>query len=119
MKNKITLNTNMFLNKRKKILLTELKRIKGELIVKYHPRKIILFGSLLKNRVKNNSDIDLVIIKDTNKAFIDRAIEVALLTHPNFAVDFLVYTPEEYKQMSLENNYFFNEISKGRVIYAA
>lgn len=109
----------MFLNKRKKILLMELERIKGELIIKYHPQKIILFGSLLKNRIRENSDIDLVIIKDTNKTFIDRAIEVALLTHPNLAVDFLVYTPEEYKQMSLENNYFFNEINKGKVIYAA
>lgn len=107
----------IFINKRKRILLTELERIKGELIVKYHPQKIILFGSLLKNRIKKNSDIDLVIIKDTDKAFIDRAIEVALLTHPNFAIDFLVYTPEEYEQMSLENNYFFNEINKGKVIY--
>lgn len=109
----------MFLNKRKKILLTELKRIKEELIIKYHPQKIILFGSLLKNKIEKNSDIDLVIIKDTNKTFIDRAIEAALLTHPNLAVDFLVYTPEEYKQMSLENNYFFNEINKGKVIYVA
>lgn len=109
----------IFVNQRKKILLKELDRIKDELIIKYHPQKIILFGSLLKNRIKKNSDIDLVIVKDTDKSFIDRAIEVALLTHPNFAIDFLVYTPEEYEQMSLENNYFFNEISKGRVIYAA
>lgn len=109
----------MFFNKRRRILLTELERIRGELITKYHPQKIILFGSLLKSRIKKNSDIDLVIVKDTNKPFIDRAIEVALLTQPNFAVDFLVYTPGEYEQMSLENNYFFNELNKGKVIYAA
>ncbi len=107
----------MFFNKRKKILLRELKRIKKLLLDKYHPRKIILFGSLVSGKVKTNTDIDLVIIKDTEKPFIDRAIEVALLVRPNFAIDFLVYTPSEFKQMDLQNNYFFNEISRGKVIY--
>lgn len=107
----------MFFNKRKRILLKELKRIKKELIVKYRPQKIILFGSLVTNRIKKYSDIDLIIIKNTNKVFIDRAIEAALLTQPNCAVDFLIYTPEEFRRMGLENNYFFNEIIKGKIIY--
>lgn len=107
----------MLFNKRKKILLKELKRIKKELLTKYHPKKVILFGSLLTGGVRENSDIDLVIVKETDKPFIERAIEVALLIRPNVAIDFLVYTPLEFKQMSLGNNYFFNEINKGKVIY--
>lgn len=107
----------MFFNKRRKILLKELERIKDELLQKYHPSKIILFGSLVSGKVRGNSDIDLVIVKDTDKPFIDRAIEVALTTRPNLAIDFLVYTPEEFKHMNLQNNYFFNEIAKGKVIY--
>ena len=107
----------MFFNSRKKILSRELKRVTGLLCEKYNQEKIILFGSLVSGKVKNNSDIDLVVIKNTDKPFIDRAIEVALLTRPNFATDFLVYTPQEFKKMSQENNYFFNEISKGKIIY--
>lgn len=107
----------MFFNGRKRMLLKELKRIKEEIVEKYHPLKIILFGSLASGKVKKNSDIDLVIVKDTEKTFIDRAIEAALLTRPNFAIDFLVYIPNEFKEMSLEGNYFFNEINKGRVLY--
>lgn len=108
----------MFFNKRKTVLLRELKRIEKLLLAKYHPIKIILFGSLISNKVRENSDIDLVIVKDTDKPFVDRAIEAALVTRPNFAVDFLVYTPGEFKQMSAQGNYFFNEIlSKGKVIY--
>lgn len=108
----------MFLNLRKKKLLKELERIKQELLEKYHPLKIILFGSLVSGKVKENSDIDLVIVKDSDKTFIDRAIEVALLTQPNLAIDFIVYTPEEFKHMESQNNYFFREIIKGKVIYA-
>lgn len=104
-------------NRRKRILLRELGRIKEELILKYHPLKIILFGSLSRGRVEKNSDIDLVVVKETKKSFIDRTIEAALLTRPNLAVDFLVYTPEEFDLMGRENNYFFDEINKGRVIY--
>ena len=109
----------MFSNKRKKILLKELRRIKKELIKKFQPVKIILFGSLANGKVRSNSDIDLVIVKDTKKPFIDRAIDAALSTQPNFAIDFLVYTPDEFKKMSLKNNYFFKEISKGEVLYEA
>lgn len=108
----------MFLNLRKKKLLKELERIKQGLLEKYHPLKIILFGSLVSGKVKENSDIDLVIIKDTDKPFIERAIDVALLIRPNLAIDFLVYTPGEFKSMERENNYFFAEINKGKVIYA-
>ena len=104
---------------RKKRLLRELKRIKEELVRKYRPQKIILFGSLLGKKIKKNSDIDLAIIKKVDKPFMDRVIEVALLTRPNFAIDLLVYTPKEFMNMSLENNYFFKEINKGKVIYEA
>lgn len=107
----------MFFNNRKRMLLKELKRIKEELVMKYHPSKIILFGSLISGKIRKDSDIDLVIVKDTEKTFIDRAIDVALLIRPNLAVDFLVYTPEEFIKMSEGDNYFFNEVIKGKVLY--
>lgn len=55
--------------------------------------KIILFGSLAEGKVNPYSDIDLVIIKDTRKRFLQRLKEVGLLCKARIGVDYLVYTP--------------------------
>ena len=60
----------------------------------------------------------MAIIKKTKKQFIDRLIEVGHLVDNRLAMDFLVYTPEEFKNMS-ESNYFVRDeiVAKGKVLY--
>lgn len=50
-------------------LTQELSRIAEVLIKEYQPEKIILFGSLATNQIDKWSDIDLIVIKDTDKSF--------------------------------------------------
>ena len=106
--------------KRKDLLQEELFRITEILTRKYHPQKIILFGSFANERIKRWSDLDIAIVKNTQKRFMDRLKEVALLTQPKVGVDFLVYTPEEFEEMK-KNSFFFQEeiFRKGNVIYEA
>ncbi len=108
------------IQKRKSILENEIKRITNLIIQKYFPEKIILFGSAVKGNIHQWSDIDLVLIKKTDKRFIDRLHEVHLLTRPSVGVNFIVYTPEEAQRMIEENRYFFVKeiINKGKVLYA-
>lgn len=105
-------------SQRKKELKQELDRIVKILVERYKPEKIILFGSLVSGKIHEWSDIDLAIVKNTRKRFIDRGYEVALLTDPEIAIDFFVYTPEEFKEMQ-KNNYFIKEemVKKGEVLY--
>ncbi len=104
--------------KRKHKLLIELNRLFRILKKKYNPEKIILFGSLANNKVSEWSDIDLVIIKKTEKTFFERSKEIILLLKPKIGIDFLVYTPEEFKD--IKNRMFFKEevLKKGKVLYA-
>ena len=102
---------------RKKILARELNSIKDRIVKEYQPEKIIVFGSFVSGEIKNNSDLDIMILKDTKLPFLQRLKEVALISRPKIAVDFLVYTPREYQAMSLEGNYFFNEIINGLNVY--
>lgn len=69
--------------------------------------------------VKVWSDLDLVIIKETTKPFLQRLKEVALLCRSPVGVDFLVYRPSEFEQMIAEGNPFILQevINKGRVLY--
>lgn len=68
---------------RKQILKNELKNIVAILKREYKPKKIILFGSFAKGKVNRWSDLDLVIVQNTTKRYIERLKEVALLTKPN------------------------------------
>jgi predicted nucleotidyltransferase len=106
-------------SERRKNLERELNRIVGMLEREYHPNRIMLFGSLVRGETKAWSDIDLVIIKPTKKRFMERAKEVALLTKPRVGVDFFVYTPGEFEEMTSEEGTFQREemLKKGKVIY--
>lgn len=104
---------------RKALLEKELERISSEIVAKYDPIKIILFGSLASGDVKESSDIDIVIIKDTRKRFWDRQKELAKIVRPKLACDVFVYTPKEWAAALKEKIGFATyEVSgKGRVIY--
>lgn len=54
------------------MLSEALERIVHTLVTEYQPEKIILFGSMATGDVGEWSDIDLAIIKDTPKRFIER-----------------------------------------------
>ncbi|MBI4528084.1 MAG: nucleotidyltransferase domain-containing protein [Deltaproteobacteria bacterium] len=104
---------------RERLLHRELGTILEKLKSGYQPQKIILFGSLAQGDVKEGSDIDLAIIKDTNKRPLDRSLEVAAIAQPSVAVNFLVYTPEEFEKESQAGNFFVVDeiIKKGKVLY--
>ena len=109
----------MTVEERKHILDEELKRIVELIVKEYSPQKIILFGSLVAGEIHPYSDIDLVIIKSTDKRFIDRLHEVHLMAKPKIGVNFIVYTPDEIQNMIEENRYFLVKeiLEKGEVLY--
>ena len=84
----------------------------------YRPEKVILFGSEVKNSSDFYSDIDLIIIKNTRKLFLDRIKDVLKIIKPNYAIDILVYTPGEFQKMLSEGNPFLEHVLReGKVIY--
>lgn len=100
------------------MLNQEIQKIVQQLIQHYQPEKIILFGSAAFGKTSRWSDIDLVAIKKTNKRFYERIGEVSALIPHSVPVDILVYTPEEFRQMTVDNYFIKNEvIRKGKVVY--
>jgi len=104
---------------RRQRLNTALEEILHRLLTQYAPERVILFGSLAHETVSEWSDLDLVIIKETDQPFIQRLREVALLCRPTVGVDFLVYTPAEWAQLIAERNPFIlhEVVRQGKVIY--
>jgi predicted nucleotidyltransferase len=102
---------------RKLVLERELARIVSVLIKEYDPLKIVLFGSLATGNIHEYSDIDLIVIKNSQKGFYERLKEVGLLVMSRRGADILVYTPEEL-ELAKDSLFFQEEIlKKGKVLY--
>ena len=100
------------------MLEKELKRYLPLLQQRYHPHKIILFGSLASGQIGEWSDLDMVVVAETNQPFLDRTREAMQLLQPRAGVDILVVTLDEFRQLSRERPFFHTEIlGKGKVIY--
>ena len=105
---------------RKKLLQQNLDKILIALKEGYNPDEVILFGSLASGAVTSTSDLDILIVKRTDKKFFERIKEVVRLCDYNVGVDFLVYTPQELQEESKTNHFVKDEIlTKGKVIYRA
>ncbi len=48
-----------------------------ERLKEYQPEKIILFGSYATEEADEYSDLDLVVIKKTDRRFVERLVEVS------------------------------------------
>lgn len=83
-----------------------------------HPERIILFGSAARGDIDEWSDVDLIVVRQTEKRFLDRLEEAYLRWTLPVAVDILVYTPEEFQTMLDEENPLVCEaLSHGIVLY--
>jgi predicted nucleotidyltransferase len=100
-------------------MIKSLQDISRRLIEDYDPDKIILLGSRAGGEDRESGDIDLVIVKKTDKRPLDRRIEVeTLLADRMVPIDIVVYTPDEMRNLYSMGSPFVEEIvEKGRLIY--
>lgn len=103
---------------RRALLERELARWLPILIAQVQPEKIILFGSYNTNQINEWSDLDLVVVEETDVPFLDRTRRLLSLLEPEVGVDLLVYTPAEFEHLTRERAFLRQEIvAKGKVLY--
>lgn len=85
------------------------------------PKMIIIFGSVASHTAKTDSDIDILVVMDTDAPRFYRSIPVDMCLR-NFTVDkdIHVITPAEFEAKKDDEYSFINEIVKtGYVAYEA
>lgn len=88
-------------------------------IKKLGVKKVILFGSLATGDVGMTSDIDLIIVKETDKRFLDRLDEFYTKLQPSVGMDILVYTPQEFEELKESRAFVQRAVREGKVLYEA
>ena len=103
-------------------ILEIIRQVVEKIAREYQPEKIVLFGSYTCGEPHEDSDIDLFIIKRTEKNRRERYVEVDTLIYDgNRKVWFspLVYTPEEVDyRLSIGDDFVEEVLKMGKVLYA-
>lgn len=97
-------------------------KIVEKLKTDYSPQRIILFGSHAYGKPDIESDLDLLIIKDTPEPFHKRWVEVyEIVSDIVKGIDFspFVVTPAELeRRIKIGDQFFKGIIEKGECLYA-
>lgn len=81
--------------------------------------RVVLFGSHARGEAQESSDVDLLIIADSDLPRFKRSRELYKLIKPYpFAMDIVVYTPEEIKKGERTPVSFVSSVLKdGKTVY--
>jgi predicted nucleotidyltransferase len=85
----------------------------------FDPERVILFGSYAYGQPRPESDVDLLVVLETDQRPRAKQLEIAraLSPHP-FGMDILVRTPEQLRKRVAMGDYFLREITtRGEVMY--
>lgn len=83
-------------------LVRELRLFRRRITSRYKVERMILFGSRARGELRRDSDVDLIIVSPgfRRKNVSQRASPLYLEWALKLPVDFLCYTPEEFRELA-------------------
>jgi len=101
---------------RRAALERELERLRQLLAADPKVKRLFLFGSLAAGAVHEWSDLDVLIVMETDLPFVRRAQEMRRPLQPRVGIDFIVYTPDEYRAMKRQRFVREELLAKGKLV---
>jgi predicted nucleotidyltransferase len=106
------------INKRKRIPQKAINQVVKQIVEKFKPQKIILFGSYAKGNPRPESDVDLLIVMNTQLREVQQAIQICQQIEYRFGLDLIVHTPKYLADRVKMGDSFLQDVLKeGKVIY--
>lgn len=103
-----------------RIAMNTITQCVDEIANRFHPHRIVLFGSYAYGRPSEQSDVDLLVILPFEGKGARKAAEIINAISARFPLDVIAKTPEEYHQRLEWGDNFLKEIErKGVVLYEA
>ncbi|PYJ48691.1 MAG: hypothetical protein DME87_11590 [Verrucomicrobia bacterium] len=100
---------------------SEIQTLADKIAREFHPEKIILFGSHARGDAQPDSDVDLLVIMDSDQHPSRTAAEITYRVHPRrYPLDLIVRSPQMVRTRLQMNDWFMRDVMReGRVLYAA
>lgn len=106
------------INQRHRIPAQAIDDVARQIIEKFKPQKIFLFGSYARRQPRPESDVDLLVVMDTSLTETEQAVRILQAIEYHFGLDLLVRTPDNLAHRLELGDHFLREIiAEGAVIY--
>ncbi len=106
------------INKRDRIPQAAIDDVARQIVEKFHPIKVILFGSYAYGIPRRESDVDLLVVMETDIREVQQEILILKNIEHRFGLDILVKTPKTFNERIEAGDSFLKEIvQKGKVLY--
>lgn len=99
--------------------MREIRKFARQVAERFHPDKIILFGSHAYGTPHADSDVDILVVMPARNE-LDQAVQIRLTVDNRFPLDLLLRTPENMARRVAQGDTFLQEIlAKGKVLHEA
>ncbi len=103
---------------RSQIPQATIRSLAEQISILFHPQKIILFGSYAYGTPRPESDVDLLVVMDTQLSELEQAAVICRTIPYRFGLDLVVYTPQRLAQRLEWGDLFLREIVQhGKILY--
>lgn len=99
--------------------ISAIRRYVRQVVEKFQPDKVILFGSYARGDQREDSDVDLLVVMPAWNE-ISKACRISWELPAPFTLDLIVRTPKHLQRGLDETDWFLREVMEtGKVLYAA
>jgi predicted nucleotidyltransferase len=106
------------INIRKRIPQVAIDAVVEQIVKKFHPQRIILFGSYAHGEPRLESDVDLLVVMDTPLKEMEQAVRICEALDYHFGLDLLARKPATLTRRLEQGDYFLREVmDKGKILY--
>lgn len=104
-------------NERERIPPQAIELVVDHIVQTFKPEQVILFGSYAAEQPEPGSDVDLLVVLETENSR-QAQLDVALSFQAPFGLDILVRTPEEMRsRLGSGDTFLHNIVTSGKVLY--
>lgn len=97
----------------------DVENIKDNIVNRFNPKKIYLFGSYAYGNPNENSDLDILVIDDGSKNINQEAFEISKALYPrNYGLDVICCNEESFNLKHKNKWLLFQEIAnRGKLLH--
>lgn len=103
---------------RRSLLEAALERVVAVCRAQPEVRAAYVFGSYAVGRVGPTSDLDVLVVRETELGAVDRAADLKLASRGAVGIDFVVITPEEYRSTFASSSFGRTVLRSAKRVYA-
>src|SRR3990172_6827114 len=106
------------IDKRKRIPQKAIDQVVEQIVEKFKPQRIILFGSYARGKPRPESDVDMLVVMETPLKEVEQAIQICQQIEYRFGLDLIVRTPKRLAERLEMGDWFLRDVvEEGKVVY--